>query len=437
MRKRRRHYVIVYILLWGLMLPVSGLKGSDTLLLSRNMSEARFLQENLLLIAERLNIEKAEALLLQERFWPNPTLNIDEVNLWATQSQLGYFGEELPPLWGEVGRNRQLSVELEQLIYTAGKRRKRIAVERVATEISRQEFEEVLRELKLEFRNTLTSLQFLQQQHTLYNQQRDNINRLISSFERQHREGHLGMGELVRLQALSLEFSRAQFDIATGIHEAQRALQSLLNLPPGVVPVLTTDDFLPDTTRLENLQAAMLLEVASQNRPDLKMQSLFEEYYRRQYDLARAHRIPDVTLKGSYDRGGNFMLNFIGAGIAIDLPVFDRNRGNILHAGHGIRQSEVLLQHKRSEVNHEVMEAYRNLLLALQFFRGIAPDYEETLHQLMESYTGGLIRRDISMLEYIDFLHAYTENITIIHEGIKELQERTEALQYVMGTDLQ
>jgi outer membrane protein, heavy metal efflux system len=420
-----------------LLQPLFPLHAGDTLMLSRSMSEVRFLQENLLLIAGRMHIDKAEALMIQERYWPNPTFSVDEVNLWATQSQLGYFGEELPPLLGDFGRNRQLSMELEQLILTAGKRKKRVAVERVSVDIAREEFEDLMRHLRLEFRNTLTGLQHMQLLHSVYEGQRENIDMLIRSFERQHSEGHIGTGELVRLQALGLELSRTLYEISTGINSMRRELQSLLNLPHGVIPVLTTEDFIPDTTPLDELRVVELLERAMYHRPDLRIQALSGEYSRRQYDLARANRIPDVTFRGGYDRGGNFMLNFIGAGITVDLPLFDRNRGNIMHAGYGIRQSEILLQHKESDVRHEVMEAYSNLLLALQFYRGITPGLETTLEHLMESYTRSLIRRDISLIEYIDFLHAYTEHRSIILDGAREVRERTEALQYILGTDIQ
>ena len=85
--------------------------------------EAQFLQQNSELLASKFNIEKADAEIVQEKLWSNPTLSISEVNLWKT-----YQVEEQPFLFGKYGNNQQISVELEQLIETAGKRKKRIAV---------------------------------------------------------------------------------------------------------------------------------------------------------------------------------------------------------------------------------------------------------------------------------------------------------------------
>ncbi|GIV43422.1 MAG: hypothetical protein KatS3mg035_0545 [Bacteroidia bacterium] len=96
----------------------------DTLKLSREQCEAIFLKENLLLLAEKLEISKAEAIKLQASLWPNPNITLDEINLWTTQKQLGIWGQELPGLnGGNFGRNQQFTFSIEQLILTAGKRK--------------------------------------------------------------------------------------------------------------------------------------------------------------------------------------------------------------------------------------------------------------------------------------------------------------------------
>ncbi|MCH5688037.1 hypothetical protein LWM68_29495 [Niabella sp. W65] len=94
----------------------------DTLTLSRSQCEAIFLRENLSLIAEQLNVPMAEAEVKQASLWPNPQFTLDEINLWANRHQTG--GQEVsPPIIGNWGRNQQYAVSLEQLIYTAGKRK--------------------------------------------------------------------------------------------------------------------------------------------------------------------------------------------------------------------------------------------------------------------------------------------------------------------------
>src|SRR5690606_21298760 len=96
----RRIFLIINIFM------VFGSFAQDTVRLSRTEAEARFLKENMMLMAGKMKVSEAEALVQQARLWPNPNLTVDQVNLWATARQTG-GGEVVPPLWGAFGRNRQ------------------------------------------------------------------------------------------------------------------------------------------------------------------------------------------------------------------------------------------------------------------------------------------------------------------------------------------
>src|SRR5690606_18304926 len=89
------------------------LVAQDSLFLSREACEAIFLEHNLALMAQKMNIDVAEAKVIQAGLWPNPTLEIEEVNLWtATRgvNNLNYFGDELPGFGGgQFGKNQQIS----------------------------------------------------------------------------------------------------------------------------------------------------------------------------------------------------------------------------------------------------------------------------------------------------------------------------------------
>lgn|SRR5690554_361553 len=106
------------------------LRAQDTTLtLNRTELETLFLKNNLSLLAENLSISKAEAKVIQAKVWPNPTLSIEDVNLWRPKS----IGNEelIPPLVGNFGRNQQFSIGFEQLIITAGKRKKLIELKKI------------------------------------------------------------------------------------------------------------------------------------------------------------------------------------------------------------------------------------------------------------------------------------------------------------------
>jgi len=412
------------------------LHGQESITISRKEAEAIFLDQNLDLIAERLEIPKAQAAVLQAKLWPNPTFSIDEMNFWALPGQIEPLGEELPPLFGNFGKHFQFSFGIEQLIQTAGKRKKLMAVEQISADKAHGYLEDLLRNLKVEFRHLLTELQFLQFQEQVYLDQIDVVRQLTSSFDRQVDLGHISRGELVRLRALELQFSKYGQEIRKEINEKQKELKILMRLPSESDLVITDEDFVIDTDQVHALQLPDLLKTVQSSRPDLKLASLEEKYHENVLNYEKAQRIPDINLKAGYDRGGNILYNFIGFGVDIELPLFNKNQGNIEAARIGIVQSRYKYDQKIHLIENELVLAFRNLLEALEFYESIDTDYETALDDILEGYIRNFQSRNISLLEFIDYLEAYIENKEIILKAGMDLHFKAEELNYSMGTDV-
>ncbi len=428
----KTYLLLVLFLITGL---VS--KAQDTLKLSRVQCEDLFLRQNLLLLAERLNISQAEARVIQAKLWPNPTAGLDDVNLWASQKQLSVFGEELRGFGGgKFGKNQQFSASLEQLIQTAGKRKKNIALEETNVQRSEQGFEDLLRNLKIEFRSTLTQLQYLQQLQALYQNQLRNVRQLTAATKKLVDQDFAPRGEWIRLRALELELANTIQDQKKELLETQKELKIMIHLPASVHLIITSEGFgrIFKADQLPVLND--LLEDAKNTRPDLKQMNLEKIYAGRLYEFEKAQRIPNLTLKAGYDRGSNFMFNFVGFGIAMDIPLFNRNQGNIKSARIGMEQVAILRDFKENSALNEVALAYENLLNARAHLNNIEDGYETSLDELQSKYTRNFSTRNIGMIEYIDFLEAYLNNKKIILEAMMEVSKKSEELNYSVGKDL-
>ncbi len=404
----------------------------DTIRLSRSESEAIFLKENLLLIAERMKVPEADALVQQAKLWPNPNLTVDQINLWATKGQTG--GQEVsPPFFGNFGRNQQIGMELEQLIETARKRKKEVAVEQVGVEKAQVEFQGLLRELKQELRSKMTGLQTLELKKTIFETQLASVRKLNQAYQNQVKQGNVPKNEVARLKALEFEISKELREIAEESFELQAVMRQLLKLNSyDVIQISDALEF--DLTKYKLLSPNQLLTEA--DRPDLKLTQLEETYYSKVFDLERARRVPDVTLHAQYDRNGNTMLNFFGIGASIDLPLFNRNQGNINHAKINIDKARVLAEHQSLNVNTEIVQAYQSFRNAIEFYDSIDADYEKSLDELLAVYTQSFMNRNISMLEYLDFVDTYQDTKEIIIDARKGLREGIEKLNYAVGKDI-
>lgn len=403
----------------------------DTLAISRAEAETIFLKNNLRLLSEKLNIDQAEAQVIQAKLWPNPRLEIGEVNLWSNAKS-----EQLPPISGNWGKTSEITVGLEQLIYTAGKRKKLMAMEKVGVEIAQEYFQELLRIVKVEFRNNLTNLQYVQEKQNVYQKQLVSIQKLLNAYSNQAKQGNISKGEFIRLKASELEFVKELSDLQKQNNQLQKELKTLMNLPSQSFLKISKENFVPDLSKTENINLTELTSSALENRPDVKVSVLEEKYNARKYKYEKAQRTPDVTLLASYDRGGNIMNDFVGFGFALDLPFFSRNQGNIKAAKIEIQKSQYLKEEKNNQAQHEVIQTFEDLIVAKKLYENIDVSYETDLDKLLESHLKNFAQRNTSMLEYLDFVEAYLENKTIILDSKKELNEHYEELQFIIGKEL-
>ncbi|WP_080904917.1 TolC family protein [Parabacteroides sp. Marseille-P3160] len=391
--------------------------------------ETVFLRQNLELIAEQMNIDLADAEIVQAKLWDNPELSISSVNLWSTENQR----KELE--MGSFPKNTQFSIALSQLIQTANKRGKLINREKVSREITVREFEEVLRGLKVELRKLIHEMEYLQSyQQILYNQQRS-LEQLIAAYSKQVLQGNIAKSELLRLQSSSLELENEKNELQTDLNAQQKELKSLLNVDPFVWIEIEKDS--KELINPDHLSLANLLEQATESRPDLKRQQLQVRYYEKALTYEKSQRIPDMTLNADYDRQGGVWKDFVGFGVSFDLPFLNRNQGNIKAAKINRDRSEYLARQQQNKAQHEVVEAFSNYVQAYRFYKKTHENELLTeLDSMLDIYTKNLLNKNISMLEYIDFMNAYKSNKQTVFHSAKNLQILFEELQYTIGTDI-
>ncbi len=436
--RKPRNYIglLVFILVFTSWDGYSQLQQVDSLKLNRQQYEELFLKQNLMLLAEKYNIDQAEAMLLQAKLWPNPNLSIEDVNLWTTDKQLANMDEPLPRVFGDVAKNTQFAVQIEQHIPLGGKRSKAMALEKVSIDIAKQEFEELLRNLKFDFRNKLTQLQYLQIYTQVFLSQQESVSNLLKSYKKQYERDNLSKGEYMRLQILALELSKEITDLKKERNELEAELKILLSLEDNTALRINEEGFEPNSLILKNLQLSTIFNQALEARPDIKLAALEEERYTGLLKFERAQNIPDIDLSASYDRGGGIWPSFFGFGLAIDLPIFNQNQGNIKYAKAGIQQTEMLSKEIRIRVKNEISQNFNDLMASIELYESIDANYEQDLDQILESYTRNFTSRNLSLLEYLDFQEAYLENKKIILESKRDIHLHLETLQHSIGIEI-
>lgn len=117
----------------------------------------RFAACNLSLIAGRYNIDMAEAQVMQAKLIENPVISLEQ-NIY-NRNNGKYF---------DLGKEGEAVVEIEQLIYIAGQRNKRVRLEKINKEMAAYQFEELLRTLRGELKEKFVDLYYTRKSLSVY-----------------------------------------------------------------------------------------------------------------------------------------------------------------------------------------------------------------------------------------------------------------------------
>ncbi|SIT84337.1 TolC family protein [Pontibacter indicus] len=429
-------HVIWLLLLVPFCLTQAQAQTPDTLALSRVEAEALFLEKNLAQIAERLSIDQAEALILQAKAWPNPELEISEVNFWATPHQIAN-GDGNPPLFRNgFGENRQFAVQLEQLVFTARKRKKNISLQVANRELAQTAYTEMLLSLKAEFRTMLSELHYQQRHLQLLQRQQQVVSQLVRAQEAQLRNGNISKADFYRIRALDLSLRAELNEALQESSRAQKELKTLMLLPPATTLYLTDSEPLPHQSLLQDQSLDSLLTLAARLNPAVRVAETDIRVSEAAHTLERALRVPDLRFNANYDRGGNILLNFVGFGVAMDLPFFDRNKGNIKAAEMQVQQSRHLHTLRVNEAQNEVVKTFQDYRQLSELYQSIDATYINELDEVLAGVSRNFQRKNISLLEFLDFFEAFKENKLLYFDTLRSLESKKEELNLLTGTDL-
>ncbi len=389
--------------------------------------ETQFIQNNTQLLASKYNIDKAQAEIIQEKLWPNPTLSISEVNLWKTDNV-----ETQPYLFGKYGQNQQIAVELEQLIETAGKRKKRVALKQLEQQAAAFDYEETLRELRKDLRLTFHQLNRIQQEEKQLKEILGLYTKMSEQYQRQAQLKNIATADFYRVQTELISLQKEQIELENERFEALHTLRILTHNPALEIEHIS---FPQNPIQLSKNLPFNLVEIAQQQNIGLKRQENEQAKTQQVLALEKAQKTPDVRFQINYDRGGNIMNDFVGVGVSFDLPIFNRNKGNIKAAEIGMLQQQSNKQTVESNLTQSVQQLQNQLSRMEKMIENWPNAQLENQKQMLENYKKHLQNKQVTLLEFIDFTQAYREANQAYLQLQQTYQNTFEELQYIVGQD--
>lgn len=378
--------------------------------------EQFFLQKNLLLLAEQFSIEAADARTLQASLWDNPTLSA-ELNALNPQNNRTF----------DIGEEGQKAFAIQQLIYLGGKKSNEIELAKTNAGIARLQFQDLLRNLRYQLHIGYFDLYYDQIALGSITKQLSQLDTLITAYTEQAAKGNLPYKDLVRLQSMYLTLQNNRTTINANILETQKKLKTLLatTMDIGVEPTSAELDAYQKPLRfgIDSLQTLALL-----HRPDVALIAASVHAAETNLSLQQSMVIPDVIVGANYDQRGGAFPNQINITLGISLPVWNRNQGNVSVAEAELARIKVLNSVQMLEVLNQIAWAYQKYQEALRNIRSIRPNTEQNFEAVYNGMLGNFQRRNVTMLEFTDFIESYTSSIVQIAEIRKNLAEACEEL---------
>ncbi|KAA9357340.1 TolC family protein [Larkinella humicola] len=398
-------------------------RAQDTLRLSRRQADSLFLKNNLLLLAGRFRIEAGQADIIQASLYDNPTASV-EVSAYNTERSRVL----------DVGRQGQKIISVQQLLYTAGKRNKRISLAQEAARLNNYEFADLLRSLRFELRSRFFDLYFQQETLARYDRQITTLQGTVAAFEQQFDKNNVSLRELLRLKALLFQLNNDRLEIRLRQTENQQFLRTLLSVDQPILPLVNEAQL--QQYRFPNQPVDSLRNRALRNRPDVLANQSLTRQSELNYTLQKALAVPDLRVGGTYDQAGSYIPNYLGVSVAMDLPFLNRNQGAIKAARSQIDYQKQIQNQKAVQVNNEVLAALQKVQEVERTVQSVESRFSEQFELLNQGLFANFQKRNISLLEFIDLIETYNESTKELNRLKADRISAYEELNYVVGEEL-
>ena len=390
--------------------------------------ERSFLANNFELLVAKLNIDRAQAETILAKRWHNPSFTLHQVNFWANGSS-----ERLPNLIGNYGSTQQVAVDLEQMIETANKRRKRIQLKSLERDQVALEWQELLLAMKLELRSTYWDLIANEKELEIQRDIVSNLKQFATEYKTLSDNGTVPKAEYLRIQTQYISAITA----ATQLENQNVALLGKLKLWTRM-PDLSGKALIYEVITNHQLTQRIpvnVVEVAQQENIIALKAEKNSEIASSMMTLEKANRNPDMRVLFSYDRGGSMMRDFIGFGVSVDLPLFNRNQEGIHKAQILQEQAELEKKYGQAYVENQIQQLLKQLNHYEEVLLELKDETLDEFDDMLAIYQDHLNSNQISVLEYMDLLTAYQSALQNKIELEQNYMKIFEELQYIVGKD--
>lgn len=371
--------------------------------------------------AARTTIQQNEALEITANLRSNPVLTADAQFLPIFQPNK-FSGDY-------INTTAQFELGLSYWFERGRKRQHRLQAARDVTAETRSIVADNERSLAFQVASQFFNVQPAESTLDIAGQDLKSFQNTVDISDSRYKAGDISQGDFLKIHLQLLQFQQDVSAARLARVQALVGLRQLLGYEsvPGDFDVSGPFEYQPVKLKLEDLQAKAIAE-----RPDLRAARQGVTAANSLYQLARANGKVDVTGSFNYDHvsaanTGSFFGSF-------QIPIFNRNQGEIRRTRYAITQAEELQLLASDQVMTDVSDAYEgvrdNDLIVSLYLSGYLN--EARLSRDISGYAHK--RGATSLLDFLDAERSYRATQLGYRQSLASYLLAREQLREAVGT---
>jgi cobalt-zinc-cadmium efflux system outer membrane protein len=378
------------------------------------------LQHNHSLLAARTTIQQNEAEEITANLRPNPVLLGDAQFLPIFQPK--QFSSDY------IDNTAQFDLGVSYLFERGKKRQHRLQAAKDATAVTRSQVADAERTLAFNVASQFVAVELAESTLALAQDDLKSFQNTLDIAQARYKAGDTGENDLLKIQLQSLQF---QTDVSAANLARVQGLSDLRQLigyesVSANYDIAETLTWQPVNGNLDDFEAAAL-----RNRPDLLAAREGVTAANSQYQLQKAIGKRDVTGQISYTHIQYSEISLFGQ---MQLPIFDRNQGEIARSGYAIGQARQQEEFANGQVLTDVKDALENLHSNDQIVGLYRSGYLNEAQQSRDISEYAYRRGAASLLDFLDAERSYRATQLAYRQALASYQLAVEQLREAVGT---
>jgi cobalt-zinc-cadmium efflux system outer membrane protein len=373
------------------------------------------------LLAARTTIQQNEAEEITANLRPDPVLLGDTQFLPIFQPSS--FSSDY------LNNTAQFDLGVSYLFERGKKRQNRLQAAKDQTALTRWQVADNERTLTFNVATGFINVELAESTLELANQDLKSFQNSVDITEARYKAGDIGLDDLLKMKLQLLQF---QTDVAQAKLARVQGLSDLRQLlgyehVSADYDLAGSFDYQPMKGGLEDMKAAAL-----KSRPDLQAAQQGVAAANSAFNLQKAIGKRDVTGQINYTHLN--YLNEVSLFGSMQLPIFDRNQGEIKRAGFAITQAQEQQLYANGQVLTDVRDAYEgwqanNEVVGL-YRSGYLDEAQQSLDITDYAYKHGAA----SLLDFLDAERSYRATQLGYRQALASYLQALEQLREAVGT---